>query len=137
MGKHIKAPSSQSATGRFKTTENAKPSPNQLIPKFSLEYLQKSHCLSLCSKDEKAALADRLHQLSQLTWQQIQQAHRHGQGSETIARTSMKVVLPSAITEDTPILSFRFSGMAPMVGFRREEVFYVVWLDRAFDVYPH
>lgn len=54
--------------------------------------------------DEKAALADRLHELSQLTWQQIQQAPRHGQGSETIARTSMKVVVPPAITEDTPIL---------------------------------
>lgn len=49
----------------------------------------------------------------------------------------MKVVVPPSITEDTPILSFRFSGKAPMVGFRREEVFYVVWLDRAFDVYPH
>jgi hypothetical protein len=46
-------------------------------PKFSLEYLQRSHCLSLCARDEKAALADRFHELSQLTWQQIHQADRH------------------------------------------------------------
>jgi hypothetical protein len=136
MGR-IKLSVSQPKDARIKTTENAKPSPNQLRPKFSLEHLQKSHCLSLCEKDEKAALADRLHQMSQLTWQQIQQADRHGQGSETIARTSLKVTVPSAITEDTPILSFRFCGKAPMVGFRQEEVFYVVWLDRAFDVYNH
>lgn len=75
--------------------------------------------------------------MSQLTWQQIQQAHKHGQGGETIARTSLKVTIPTAITEDAPILSFRFCGKAPMVGFRKDEVFYVVWLDRAFDVYPH
>lgn len=137
MAKRIRDSASPPKSGRIKANENAKPSPNHLVPKFSLEYLQKSHCLSKCTKDEKAALIDRLHELSQLTWQQIQQAHRHGQGSETIARTSMNVGVPPAITDDTPILSFRFSGKAPMVGFRREDVFYLVWIDRAFNVYPH
>lgn len=99
--------------------------------------MQSSHCLSTCTKDEKAALADRLHQMSQLTWQQIQQAPRHGQGGETIARASLNVKVPNVVTEDTPILSFRFFAMAPMIGFRKDEVFYILWLDRAFDAYEH
>lgn len=127
----------QVVSGRIRAPENAKPTPNQLRPKFSLEYMQKSHCLSLCEKDEKVALIDRMHELSQLTWQQIQQAPRHGQGHEIIDQSSIKPPMPSAITEDVKILSFRFCGKAPMVGFRRDEVFYIVWLDRAFDVYQH
>lgn len=132
----IQAPSGKPA-GRIKVGENKQPSPNQKRPKFSLEHLLKSHCLSNCTKDEKAALADRLHQMSQLTWEQIQQSSRKGQGSETIARTSINEKIPSSITEDTNILSFRFFGNAPMVGFRQDEVFFIVWLDRAFDVYDH
>jgi hypothetical protein len=107
-------------------------------PKFSLEHLRKSHCISNCTKDEKAALADRLHELSQLTWQQIAQCSRKGQGSEIIARSSIgEDSIPACITEDSNIIAFRFFGNAPMVGFRDAEVFFIVWLDRAFDLYDH
>jgi hypothetical protein len=106
-------------------------------PKFSLEHLSKSHCISACSNDEKAAFADRLHELSQITWQVIQGAHRHGQGHEKIARDVIKVAIPAVITEDVQIIAFRCIGKAPMVGFKVDETFYVVWIDRAFDLYPH
>lgn len=106
-------------------------------PKFCLEHLQKDHCLSKCTADEKAAFADRLHQMSQLTWQQLSQAHRHKQGFEAIDRKSIKGTFPSVLTEDVTIYAFRFHGMAPMVGFRTAEVFHIVWLDRAFNLYAH
>lgn len=106
-------------------------------PKFCLEHLQKDHCLSKCTLAEKAAFADRLHEMSQLTWQQLSQAHRHKQGFESIDRISIKGTFPAVLTADVTIYAFRFSGMAPMVGFRTGEVFHVVWLDRAFDLYPH
>ena len=113
-------------------------SPQQMRPKFCLEHLRKSHCLSNCTKDEKAALADRLHELSQLTWQQIVQAPKKGQGHEIISRNAIgKDVIPALITEDTNIIAFRFFGKAPMVGFRDAEVFHIVWIDRAFDLYDH
>lgn len=76
--------------------------------------------------------------MSQLTWQQISNSGRHGQGSETIARTSIKsATIPACITEDVKILAFRCIGLAPMVGYRVDEVFYVVWIDRAFGLYEH
>jgi hypothetical protein len=34
-------------------------------------------------------------------------------------------------------LAFRFFDKAPMVGYRKEEVFYVLWLDREFKLYQH
>ena len=106
-------------------------------PKFCLEHLQKDHCLSKCTTEEKAAFADRIHEMSQLTWQQLSQAHRHKQGFEPIDRSAIKGTFPSVLTQDVTILAFRFSGMAPMVGFRTGEVFHVVWFDRAFNLYKH
>lgn len=75
--------------------------------------------------------------VSQLTWQEINQAPRHGLGTEIIDRLAIKDRLPGCITEDTNILALRFHGKAPMVGFRLAEVFYIVWLDRAFQLYDH
>lgn len=121
----------------LKTHGSSSSSTLQLRPKFSLEYLDRDFCLSCCTKDQKAALADRLHELSQLTWQQIMQADRHKQGCETIDRNAIKASIPACITEDVKILAFRFSGLAPMVGFRRNEVFFIVWLDRGFSLYNH
>ena len=106
-------------------------------PKFSLENLTKSHCLSKCTRDEKAAFADKLHELSQLTWQVIGHSGRHGQGSETIARTAIKAPIPDCITGEVKLLAFRCIGMAPMVGYRDAETFYIVWIDRAFTLYAH
>ena len=136
-GGRLKARDSNTVGSRIEAKSNARSNPNSLVPKFSFEFLSKSHCISSCQKDEKAALTDRLHQLSQLVWQRIQESSRHGQGCEIISRASMRVSIPDCITEDTNILAFRFFGKAPMVGFRREEVFYIVWLDRDFTVYDH
>lgn len=122
---------------RISAPENARPSPNSLRPKFSFEHLVKGYCIACCERDEKVALLDRLHEMSQQTWQKLVEAPRHGQGYEKIAKTSMKVAIPSCLTQDSNILSFRFSGKKPMVGFRRDEVFFVVWLDRDFTVYKH
>lgn len=106
-------------------------------PKFCLEHLQKDHCISRCTSDEKAAFAERIHEMSQLTWQQLSQAPRHGQGYESIARNAIKGTFPSVVTDDVTLLAFRFCGKAPMVGFRTGEVFHVVWFDREFSLYDH
>ena len=137
MSNRLKPPK-DNAGPRIQPTNAGRGSVLHLKPKFSLENLSKSHCLSACSNDEKAAFADRLHEMSQLTWQQINNAPRHGQGSETIVRDAIKgSPIPSCITEDVKIISFRCIGKAPMVGYKVDEVFYVVWIDRAFDLYKH
>lgn len=110
---------------------------DDLYPEFSLRYLRKGHCVESCIKDEKAALAEKLFRLSKLTWAEIKQLPRHGLGYEKIGRSSFKVGIPDHITADVDLIAFRFNGLAPMIGYRRNSTFYIVWLDRAFNVYDH
>ncbi|HHH3217552.1 TPA: hypothetical protein ACPY7G_003640 [Morganella morganii] len=107
-------------------------------PKFSFCYLQRSHCISNCQKDEKVGFADKLCRISQLSWRQIKAENRHGLGFEKISRRAIKAGIPSHITEDVDhFLAFRFDGMKPMVGYRLGSTFFVVWVDRDFTLYDH
>lgn len=112
-------------------------SPEQQPPLFSLRYMSKEFSLADCTKDEKAAFADTLYKLSQLTWSQINSSARHGSGYERIARSAIKAAIPQHITEDVNLIAFRFYAKAPMVGYRDRATFYVIWLDRAFTLYKH
>jgi hypothetical protein len=49
-----------------------------------------------------------MYRLSKLTWQQIQQADRHGMGSEKINPSSIRAQLPS-ISGDITFIALRFS----------------------------
>ena len=124
-GKHIAAP------------EPILIATNQRKPLFSLEYLSKSHCITKCEMREQAAFARTLHTLSQYTWQELRQAGRHNSGCEKIARKSIRAPIPAHLTDEVDFLAFRFYDRAPMVGYKSEEVFYVIWLDRRFDLYDH
>lgn len=106
-------------------------------PLFSLEHLRGDYCLSNCETNEQAAFANCLHKLSSLTWADIQRAPRHGSGCETISRTSIRPALPSFVTPEVNILAFRFSGTKPMIGFRKDRIFFVLFLDRNFTCYDH
>ena len=91
-----------------------------------------------CEREAQAAFALTLHRLSQLTWQEIRNAPRHGLGTEKIVRECIRAPVPPGITEDVEsFLAIRFHGKAPMVGFRSGETFHVVWLDRDFTLYHH
>lgn len=125
------------ASARLAAPQAIPTSSQDLKPKISLENLSVAYCLKVCTVDEKAAFASRLYEMSRLTWQQIAQADRHGQGTETIKRASIKVPIPACITEDVSIIAFRCFGKAPMVGYRAHDTFYVVWIDRDFTLYAH
>ncbi|MEG4825378.1 hypothetical protein QUB07_06730 [Microcoleus sp. F8-C5] len=99
--------------------------------------MNKDYSLAQCTKDEKAAFADTLYKLSQLTWSQINASSRHGSGYEKIARSSIRSPIPSHLKDDVNFIAFRFCGKAPMVGYRDGAVFYVIWLDRNYTLYPH
>lgn len=115
----------------------AEASDDSKTPHFCFHYLQKKYCISDCQKDEKAALADTLRKLSQLTWAQLRQANRKGSGYEKIARHSIRAPIPTHVTEDVNFIAFRFYANAPMVGYRLRETFHVCWLDHDFSLYDH
>ncbi len=52
------------------------PSPEQQHPVFDLQHLNRE-CFNSCDRDEKAAFADTLSKLSQLTWSQIRTADKY------------------------------------------------------------
>ena len=113
------------------------PLPERRPPVFSLQYVQPSYCISKCTKDEKSSLVDKMHRLSNLTWAELKQAGRHQLGFEKIARDSIKSAIPNHLTPDVDLIAFRFDGMKPMVGYRREATFFILWLDRDFTLYDH
>jgi hypothetical protein len=89
------------------------------------------------SRRAENAFADTLHKLSQLTWNDIISSPRHGVGYEKISRNSLRQPIPSHIQIDINLIAFRFCAKAPIVGYREENIFHVIWLDRAFNLYDH
>ncbi|NJN76127.1 MAG: hypothetical protein HC796_07905 [Synechococcaceae cyanobacterium RL_1_2] len=122
----------------------AEPYPDKILnyddsyPLFSLHYLQSGFDLSSCSQRQQADFAKALRKRSQMTWGKIRATDRHGLGDEKINRKSIKAPIPSFITEDVDFfIALRFSGNAPMVGYRIRDIFRIVWLDSKFKLYDH
>jgi len=123
-GKRIVAPQPSADTGREP-------------PAFCFRHCVRAYSIESCSTEQKSALADTLWQLTQRTWNDLLGAHRHGAGSEKIARDCIRAPIPASITDDVTLLAFRFHGRAPMVGYRDGRIFHIVWLDHDFSVYSH
>jgi len=125
--------------GRRISAETSKINYDERPPVFSLERLQKGrYCLQSMDVDGKSSFADSIFRRKNTTWKDIKKADKHGLGFEKIAKNSIKAAKPACITEDLDdYLSFRFSGKKPMVGYRKQDVFYVLWFDHDFTLYKH
>ena len=108
-------------------------------PLFSLERLQAGdHCFSALSKDLKAAFADAIFKRKNTNWSLLKQSGRHALGFEKISKDSIKAPIPQNIKEDEKhFLAFRFNGKCPMVGYRVNDIFYILWFDHNFTLYSH
>ncbi|MDY3124216.1 MAG: hypothetical protein SOW21_07570 [[Actinobacillus] rossii] len=108
-------------------------------PIFSFHQIGKDYCLDSCQLEEKVALIETLHKLSQVTWQELRNSNRHGLGTEKIEHSSIKgCPVPNFIIEQNiPLLAFRFHGKKPMVGYRENQIYHILWLDRDFSLYNH
>lgn len=126
------------ASPRVQPPQGARVSTNDQKPIFNLEHLKGDYCLSKCSTEQKAAFVDRLWTLSKMTWGEIQRAQRHGLGHEEISRDSLgDRSYPAELSDDVPILAFRFMGFAPFLGYRIDRVFAVLIVDPAMTAYDH
>jgi hypothetical protein len=112
---------------------------DDLPPLFSLARIQNSdYCFTRLDQEHKAAFAEAVYRRRNCTWKQLKQAPRHGLGLEKIAKTSIRSGVPAFITPDQDhFLAFRYNGYAAMVGYRLKDVFYVLWFDHDFSLYPH
>jgi len=133
----MKIKDKKSSSKHFHINDIPKKNFNKLRPCFSLENLIKGYCFSDCEKEEKLAFINTIFKLSQLSWEQISQLPRHGLGFEKISRNSLKFKIPEFVTDDCDIFAFRFYGKAPMIGYRIEQIFYILCLDRSFTAYDH
>ena len=107
-------------------------------PIFCFKHLHEDHNLDKCVDAEKKSLMEKIVKLSQLSWNDIQNAPRHGLGSEKIKIASIKPSCPSFITDDVDfLLALRFDGKKPILGHRDRFIFHVIFIDRDFSVYNH
>lgn len=107
-------------------------------PRFCFQFLNKHrYSLETCTSEEKVALIERLVLLSQKTWGELKQSHRHGLGYEKIDRNRLRVPIPAHIPPDAGIIAFRFQGLKAMVGYRGEDrvTLHLLFLDRDFSAY--
>ena len=135
MGDRIRSREAKKTDTRLLPRETAPRSYMDEPPAFSFKHLQKSHCFSKCSTEEKRDFAESVFKRKDLSWSRLVQESRHGLGSEKITH-GLKTEVPPEFGS-VQLLAFRFSGKKPMIGFRERDVFYVLWFDRDFTVYAH
>ena len=117
------------------TKENVKLNYNDLRPVFSLRYMREKYSLEKCTSEQKKAFGCRVVELFQLKWSQIIMAPRHGFGCEKISPQSIKGdSIPPCIDPDITLLAIRFSGKAPMIGYREKDIFHILWFDLNFTL---
>ncbi len=115
------------------------PNYHAMHPIFSLERIQPGDfCFSNLKTGDKAAFADSIFKRRTLTWEKLKNEDRHKLGSEKINKKSIKATIPKFITEDEQnFLALRFNGLKAMVGYKVNNIFYVLWFDPKFKLYDH
>jgi hypothetical protein len=124
-GKKLKSPSAQ---------------PESILPQspfFCLRHLVNGWNLESCTNDDLVALVKKIHKLCTMNWEQIYKSDRHHFGCEKISRDAIKAGIPGHITPDVQLWAFRFCGLKPMVGYRENRTFRIVWLDSKMKLYDH
>jgi hypothetical protein len=137
MGKKVREISEKGIEGLIKQP-NLSRGQDLDYPVFCFRNIHKNFSIDNCDDRERKGLLQTLTQLSKLSWQEIQQAPRHGVGSEKILRGALKVSPPLFITKDVKfLLSVRFDGMKPMLFHRNGFIAHVIFIDPKLKVYNH
>jgi len=111
-------------------------------PYFSFRYIcEKDYCMKKCRYEQLKAISDKLRMLSRLEWNTIQTSPRETNGSETIPQSAVKASMPCIVENDEPMIVFRFGKAKKrngrIVGVRRDNKFYILFIDRNFTLYDH
>lgn len=107
-------------------------------PVFCFRNIHKEYNLDACDDSEIKGLAKKVVQLSQMTWTEIQQAPKHGAGTEKISVKSLNVIPPSFITPDVDfLLAARFDAKKPFLFHRYKFIAHIIFIDPKFKTYGH
>lgn len=107
-------------------------------PVFSFQFMKYGgkQCLSNCDRPNKASIAEKILQISQLSWKEITSTQKQSLGYEKIPRKQFIVPIPASVTPDvSKLITFRFSGAARMAGFRRADVYHIVLVSQKHNLY--
>lgn len=126
---------SAGSTNKISPRENPGGSYQDEPPKFSLQFIQASHCINKCEAEEQRDFVQAMYKRKDQSWKSLQSMPHEKLGFEPI-KQGFKVSIPQCAAEKT-LLAFRFSGQKAMIGFRERDVFYILWFDRDFSVYVH
>ncbi len=108
-------------------------------PLFSFRHLQHTSYVDCKDVSFFPNFMKRLKKLSELGWNAIHTAQRHGFGMEKLPQEIIKPQLPSIITPEVQLFAFRASGNnLPFVGFREGKIFHILFIETSFgDIYNH
>jgi hypothetical protein len=109
-------------------------------PVFSHRYITSgSYCLKRCSIEQFRHLADKLRMLSSLEWKQIDSSPRETNGYEMLPKAQLSETPKAPFDEDDALMVFRFGGAkgGRIVGAKREEKFFILFIDHNFTFYKH
>jgi hypothetical protein len=144
----LKAPAFDKGKYASITKEACEPSSESQYPVFALYNnmnLGKEFSIEGCNKEEKLKIIDILCRLSKLTWAQIRTEPKQVLGYEQISLDQINKNIPESITPpinpDDKLMIFRFgpkkSKQYRMTGYRRKNIFYILWIDTKLKLYKH
>ncbi len=103
-------------------------------PSLSLRHVHSKFCVTGCDSRTQKSFLKKFKAITAMTWAQVQSASREGLGYERIAQLDDE--LPEAAGGEKS-MCFRLHGIGRMIGFRKDDVFYVVWFDEKGKKYKH
>ena len=111
---------------------------------ISYRYVQPGHkfCLCHCQKAEIRDVADCLHQLTTLAWEQVwrsggRRGNKQGLGYTPYDDSDLHHVnRPADFSPDIQIAGIRASRKMRVFGGHKDHVFFVLWFDRNHKIVP-
>lgn len=133
---HIVAPSKTSVE-RISVTIPPTIPISQQKPSFMIECCdRKDFCFNKCDNKQKLGFANKLHEMSQSTWNVILNSNRRGSGSERIPELDRKK--PISAPKEAKIIGLRYYDKKRMVGYKDDNgMFHILWLDHNSKLYSH
>jgi hypothetical protein len=110
---------------------------NRERPVFSFIHLSRKYCVSKCTTEQKAAFADKMRTLSELTWNDILITNRRGNGFEGLSQDGIKDNPPPSVRGDVKLIGTKFHDYRRIVGFREDATFHIIWFDYDGSLYDH